>query len=192
MIRLWRLFVGIEAGPAWTAHLAVAADRLRRSLGNQVRWVKPEQYHLTVVFLGDQPPEQVQEIEAALQVATNGMPPFSLRLLDVRRLGRREQGPLVAEVHDRSGALRALRASLDAELQARGIAFDGKPLRPHITLGRVRDGAMLGAVPRINLGAAPPLTVREVRIVKSDLQPGGPRYEAVGGATLGGGPPSGA
>ena len=185
MAELLRLFIGIDIGDAWTRRLGTTADALRDDLGRAVRWVRPELYHVTVVFLGNQLPDSVAAIEAALCGAATTVQPFSLRLTELRRLGGHERGALVAGVDDPSGGLQAFRVALDAELRRHGIQFDSKRLVPHVTLGRPRGRS--GSVPLtpVNLRDAPPLAVHEITLVKSDLLPTGPRYESLSTAVLG-------
>ena len=180
-----RLFIGIDVGDAWTERLTAAVDSLRDDLGRTVRWVRPELYHVTVVFLGNQPPEAVAAIGEALASAASGLQPFTLRLTELRRLGAHEHGALVAGVADPASQLQTFRAALDAELRQHRIAFDSKRLVPHVTLGRPRGRS--GPVPlaSVDLRDVPPLTVRTINLVKSDLLPTGPRYEAVATAHLG-------
>ena len=174
-----RLFIGIDVGDAWT-------DRLRDALGRTVRWVRPELYHVTVVFLGNQPPESVDAVDRALASAASTVKPFTLRLTELRRLGGHERGALVAGVDDGSGGLQAFRTSLDAELRRHGIAFDPKRLVPHVTLGRPRGRSGPMPFEPVDLRDAPLLAVRAVNLVKSDLLPAGPRYETIATAHFGG------
>ena len=175
----WRLFVGIALDEAWTARLESVAGGLHGPLGRSVRWARSDLYHVTVVFLGNQPPEHADMIQAALTSAGGTVEPFSLRLVEITRLGGHERGAIVAAVNDPSGRLQALRAALDGELRQRGLPFDAKPLVPHITLGRPRNGTPRFQVPRTNLGNSPPLHVSAVSLIKSDLLPTGPRYETI-------------
>jgi 2'-5' RNA ligase len=180
-----RLFVGVALDERWTDLLSATADRLRTSLGNRVRWVRPDLYHVTVVFLGNQSGESVPEIGEALEQASASIAPFELRLVDVRRLGRHEHGAIVAGVQDLSSSLRTLRGNLDEQLRRRGVRFDTKALAPHVTLGRPRRGAGSIDVPHVDLGESPSLNVTEVALFKSDLRPDGPRYEIMTSTRVG-------
>ena len=131
----WRLFVGVDLNEAWTDLLSETADRLRPDLEHRVRWVRPELYHVTLVFLGDQSADLTDAIGEALATAAASIKPFPLRLIGLRLLGAHERGAIVAGVDDPTGRLQALRASVDAELRRHGIRFDAKALVPHITLG---------------------------------------------------------
>jgi RNA 2',3'-cyclic 3'-phosphodiesterase len=177
-----RLFVGIDVGGTWTEVLSATAGRMSDALGRSVRWVRPELYHVTVVFLGNQPPDAVGPIGEALTSAAATIESFGLQLTELRRLGGHEHGALVAGVDDASGQLQRFRDRLDAQLISQGIAFDSKRLVPHVTLGRPRGRSGPIQLTPVNLSDASPLAVREVNLVKSDLLPTGPRYETIASA----------
>jgi 2'-5' RNA ligase len=171
-----RLFVGIDIGEAWTDRLSAAADDLRDPLGNAVRWVRPDLYHVTVVFLGDQTAKAVEEIGLAVRAAAAASQQFELELDALRLLGAHERGALVASVRDPSGGLQRARARLDAELRQRRIPFDSKPLVPHVTLARPRRRQGRIAFEPIELRDVRPLTAYALTLVRSLLLPEGPKY----------------
>jgi len=180
-----RLFVGIDVGPIWTEHLRSTADLLAETLQSSGRWVRPELYHVTVLFLGNQPAEAVPKITTALTAACSSFRPYPLRLREVVRFGRHENGALVAAVDDPTGNLQRLRARLDDELRRQRIDFDARGLVPHVTLVRPRRGSgPLPATP-IDLRQSPPLEVSELQLVRSDLLPAGPKYQSIATAPLG-------
>ena len=187
-----RLFVAVELSEAWREHATGVAEELRGDDGRAYHWVRPELYHVTLVFLGDQPAESLGAIEAALRDAADGVPPFELTLGALSAFGIDVPKALVLTVEDRSGALRELRRRLDAELDRRGVSFDRKGLRPHVTLGRARhrrsqgpgSGATDTGSTRLS-GVVGPLQVREIALVKSELLPGGEPTTRAGDARAG-------
>jgi 2'-5' RNA ligase len=180
-----RLFVGIDIGPAWTEALSSAADRIGETLRSGGRWVRPELYHVTVLFLGNQPAESVEQISSALAATGSAFKPFPLRLREVVRFGRHERGALVAAVDDPTGALQRVRSRLDNELGQQGISFDARGLVPHVTLVRPKRGAGVLPLAPIDLRKTPSLQVTEIHLVRSDLQPSGPRYQSIATARVG-------
>ncbi len=171
-----RLFVGIDLGPAWTDRLSDAADSLRDSLGTTVRWVRPELYHVTLVFLGDQTPKAVEEIGQAIRAAAARIEPFELALDALHLLGGHERGALVAGVRDPSGGLQRTRTHLDEELRHRRVRFDSKPLVPHVTVARPRRRQGRIAFDAVDLHDTPPLNAYALSLVDSLLLPQGPKY----------------
>ena len=185
-----RLFVSVELSDAWRSAAEQIAEGLQVTLGRDYRWVRPELYHVTLVFLGDQPPDRLDMIGDAMRTAAEEIPPFELELGSLSGLGVDVPRALILAVADPSGGLHALRRRLDHELAERRIPYDRKSLKPHLTLGRAREqrgrgrgdrggrggAASIPTLPRPDVG---PLRVTEFALVKSDLLPGGPRYEAV-------------
>jgi 2'-5' RNA ligase len=174
-----RLFVGIDLGRAWTERLRATAEQLQEPLGRNVRWVRPELYHVTVVFLGNQPLDSVDAIGEALTLAGRSIEPFTLQLLGLERLGGHERGALVVGVHDSTRGLARFRSRLDHELRQRAVSFDSKPLVPHVTLGRPRGRPRPRPVGLVDLRNVPPLQVGEINLVRSVLLQTGPRYETI-------------
>ena len=192
-----RLFVSVELSEAWRRAAEQVAQALQVTLGRDYRWVRPELYHVTLVFLGEQARSRLGDIEDALRRAANGIAPLELRLGDLSGFGVDVPRALILSVADPSGGLLSLRRRLDQELAARSIPYDRKPLNPHLTLGRARaqrgrdrtdrrsrSGAP--SVPRVTRPDVEALAVDEIALVKSELLPGGPRYEALTRVPLGG------
>jgi 2'-5' RNA ligase len=180
-----RLFVGIDVGAAWTEALSTAADGLRETIGKNGRWVHPELYHVTVLFLGNQEPEVVQPISDALTSAATRVQPFELTLREVVRFGRHEHGALVAAVDDPSGTLQRLRTLLDGQLRERRVTFDARALVPHVTLVRPRGKSAILTFSSTDLRSIPPLRVSDVNLVRSDLSPTGAQYQTIASARVG-------
>jgi 2'-5' RNA ligase len=179
-----RLFVAIELPAAWRRYLAARAAELERLAPGYARWVAPELLHLTVVFLGEQPPEQLAAIERALRAATARQPPFRLALGQLGHFGGAVPRVLWMGAHAPHQALETLHTAVSEALAAEGVTFDRKPLVAHLTLGRARPGAEAAAgrllvqrLPTLALPAAPPpFTVEAVVLMRSELRPAGPRY----------------
>jgi RNA 2',3'-cyclic 3'-phosphodiesterase len=149
-----------------------------------LRKVAPELMHVTLAFLGAVEEDRVPRVVDAARAAAAGNAPFDI---DVTGLGRFPQhGPprtLWAGVDARAAdAVVRTGAAVRAELLRHGVPFDPKPLRAHITLARVREGA--GAEDARAVAAAlaaariPALRFRAaaIHVMESALGRGGPRY----------------
>ena len=192
-----RLFVSVELSDAWRRAAEEVARALQATHGRDYRWVRPELYHVTLVFLGEQPRERLGEIEAAMRAAAEGVPPMQLELGGLSGFGVDVPRALILAVADPSGGLQVLRRRLDHALTERRVPYDRKALKPHLTLGRARmqrggnrsdrsrrgQSPQIGPMPRPDVG---PLNVTDIALVKSDLLPGGPRYEMLVRVPLGG------
>lgn len=183
-----RLFVAVELSDEWRRHLNSVLTQLRAVQPDAYRWVRPELLHLTVLFLGAQPAGLFPEIRRAVEHCASDCQPFPLSLGALGTFGVGAARVVWVGVGDPSGALGPLRDCLEAELRARRVAYDPKPIRPHITLGRVREAARSGSPPMLTLPSSrrPPrsLVVRELALMQSELGREGARYTALAHAPL--------
>jgi 2'-5' RNA ligase len=182
-----RLFVALEPPEPVRRRLAAVADELRRAAGragDEVRWVRPENVHLTLQFLGAVPEERVAAVEAALRDAAAGGRPLSLSLHGAGGFpNARRPRVLWAGLEGDLAPLAALAADLGARLAKLGFPPEDRPFSPHLTLGRAREGrgapGLAGALARAAQAEATPWRATELVLFESHLSPRGPRYEAV-------------
>ncbi len=173
-----RLFAGLPLDAAARATLADVTADVRRS-DWPVRWVAPEAWHLTVKFYGEREEADVAPIGAALAEAAQGTPPLDLQFtaLGANAAGRRAR-VLWVDV-EAPAALELLHHRVELAGQALGIEAEGRPFRPHLTIGRVRNGALLppGAGERLAATAVDVgFLADRLVLFQGTLGPGGPRY----------------
>jgi 2'-5' RNA ligase len=127
-----RLFTGLEIPPE-------IAERLSFLRGGLVgaRWIDPENYHLTLRFIGDV--DMVDAEAVAEGLARVRRPSFPLRVTGVGALGTRKAHSVVATVAP-TPALIELQAEHERILQRIGLPPEGRKYTPHVTLARVRSG----------------------------------------------------
>lgn len=122
-----RLFYALWPDPQVRARLAALLQ------GVQGRLVPPENLHLTMAFLGQQPLERVPLLLELLA----GVPPLALNLCFDRYGYFRRHGVLWVGMQHEPPGLFAAQQALTAALRAGDVHFDaGSPFRPHITLAR--------------------------------------------------------
>lgn len=195
--RRLRLFVAVELPAGAKDALAAAVGQLRGLTPAGVRWVNPAGIHLTLKFLGEVDSGLVEPLRAALQEATAGMDKaaFPLRLDGLGVFpNRREPRVIWAGVGGDLETLVEVQGRVDDAAAALGLARERRAFRPHLTLGRVRDGVTPAA--RRELGsvvaeqgpavaAAYAWDVEEISLIRSVLTPQGAVYSALGTARLG-------
>jgi len=146
---------------------------------------------VTLAFIGRTPDEQLAAVTAAAEAAAAGVTAFDIELDRPGRFpptGR----PRVVWLGIGAGAqaVVALGERVRAELGRREIAFDGKPLRAHVTLGRAKEDVSLVEARAIAAGVeamrVPHLRFRADAVVvfESVLSPRGARYTARSSAPL--------
>ncbi len=186
-----RLFIAVELPANVRQRLADVADELRGMGLERLRWVRPENIHITLKFLGETPADRQPQIEDALRAAAEGVASHELTLGELGKFGGR-QNPRVLWVDVRGDvdALKALQKRVDAGIAALGFPADERPFAAHLTLARVpQDLAKKVARPLAEAIDAvkvpdPPIPVREVVLMRSELRREGPVYTRLFGVEL--------
>jgi 2'-5' RNA ligase len=182
-----RLFVAVELDDAVRREMA----SLTRDLGRRIadlgvaglRWVAPENLHLTLRFIGEVDTDRAARVIRALS------PPLPLSPFDVRfdHLGvfPSRGAPRVLWVGVASGreALGRVFDAIEERVRAAGLTPEPRPFAAHLTLARFRERVFppRGAGLQSLLGVHPDLPVLAVTgttLFESRLTPTGPRYEA--------------
>lgn len=126
-----RIFTGLEIPPEIGRELA----QLRGGL-HGARWVDPENYHITLRFVGDVDARTAHEIASLLgQVRRE---PFEVRLTELSSFGGRKPRAIVVNAES-SRALSDLQAEHEWLMQRAGLPPEGRKYTPHVTLARLRD-----------------------------------------------------
>lgn len=128
-----RLFFGLPLPPDARAAVAAFASSLAPDL--PARYVLPENYHITLAFLGDVPQEQLPEASAILSRCAASFPPVLLKLDIADHFGRAENGILILRALAQPELL-PLHDRLVHVLADAGLPHDPGPFAPHITLAR--------------------------------------------------------
>jgi 2'-5' RNA ligase len=161
-----------------------AAGALRRDVPG-VAWVKEENLHVTLRFLGSQEPAALARITEALRAAAAGLAPFPASVEGFGAFPSPRAPRVVwAGIGQGAGELRRLHHEVEAALAACGVAPEGRAFHPHVTLGRVRDPRRPPAVAWPARPFRSGLTVAAVDLVRSDLHPAGARYTTMARAAL--------
>ena len=167
-----RMFFGLELPPSFQTQLAELNPRLRN-----VRWVSPEQMHLTLSFLGNVTAEQELALEEAVDQIKVG--PFFVPVRNLGTFGGKRPTILWAGVGNGHPHLFALHKHVqDAVLRA-GSEPDLRAFHPHITLARMEgvSSEMLAPFLRQNADAEfGLLPVKEFVLFSSQRTPSGSTY----------------
>ena len=128
-----RIFTGLEIPADVGAELAM----LRGGLPG-ARWVDPENYHLTLRFIGDVDDVIAHEVASVLGQVRR--PDFELRFDGLTSFGGRRPRAVVATLAP-IPALIELQAEHERLLQRVGLEPEGRKYTPHVTLARLRDSS---------------------------------------------------
>ena len=195
---LARVFVALDLPAADKQALAAAIAGLGAAIPSGVRWVNPAGIHLTLKFLGNIDAGMIPQLLEAIGggVAAFNEPSFPLRLSSLGVFPNlREPRVLWAGVAGDLAALGRLQTGVDQAIAGLGFAREGRPFRPHLTLGRVRDGTPPATRREIgqtlaaaNLATGDSWLPDQVHLIRSNRTPQGAIYTSLGSRPL---PPGG-
>ena len=179
-----RLFIAALIPDTVRAALSAAREQLQRAATDRaLRWVAPENYHITLLFLGEQDVARIPAIIEAMETARAGVAPFEIA---VRGLGVfpnwNRPNVLWAGVSEGGALLTQLANALERALLD---APSGKPFHPHITLARFKtmcrdaDGLkkrLYEATQRLAPADFGRYELRAMSLMQSTLTPNGSVY----------------
>lgn len=177
-----RTFVAVKVEPS--AVLPETMKDLKQKLaGEPIKWVDPNHLHLTLKFLGDTLPSQVDEIGEELNQAANMFPAFTFRLEGLGFFKNRGM-PRVLFVTVRGGeTLQQLAVEIDSRLAQLGFQAEKRPFKPHLTLARIKylknKKAFYEAVEKYQKTFLQIATINELIFYRSLLKPHGPEYKSI-------------
>jgi 2'-5' RNA ligase len=176
-----RAFIAIQATDEVRKLVKQIAGELEAA-GADVKWVEPENVHLTLKFLGNITLEDVGKLKPALDRALQGCRSLLLTVAGVGCFPGGRQAPRVVWIglEGDLDALREIAAGVEEACAGLGFEREKRAFKAHLTIGRVRRGSsrleeLSRAVDRI---AFKPLKLRvdRVNLVRSRLSPRGPTY----------------
>jgi 2'-5' RNA ligase len=167
-------------------------DRLQEDLkahGLRVRWVRPENIHLTLKFLDNINPEDVAGIIAAVESAARGQKPLVLSARAVGVFPGLSRDRIIwTGLTGQVNALTRLHRSLDTSLLKLGFPKEKRPFKGHLTLGRIKGNTdpkkLDRAITACRDFKSEPFTADKIILFKSDLQASGAVYTRLAGISL--------
>ena len=181
-----RLFVALEIPAAVRDNLTAQVAELRelsaKVADKRPRWVRPENLHVTLKFIGEVEAAKLEGIRSALTAIGLDAPVG----LDFRGLGffpdERYPRVLWAGLHA-SGNLPVLARDIDGALEGQGIARDQRAFTPHLTLARFEPRSLheklRAAVQKNSEREFGAFQAREFHLIQSKLEPSGAEYRSL-------------
>jgi len=182
-----RSFVAVLLPDRVRAGLAAVGAELRGQTRG-LAWVRADNLHLTLRFLGEIEPMRLEQVREAVAAAAAAVVPFTVSLGGLGGFpSGRAPRVLWASVAAGGEGLEVLYDALEAGLVARGIPGESRAFHPHVTLARARDSRGAGGLGSV-LGAGPAfgeVRVGALHLMRSELDPRGSRYSILAEAPLG-------
>ncbi|PCI03134.1 MAG: RNA 2',3'-cyclic phosphodiesterase [Hyphomicrobiales bacterium] len=168
-----RLFTGLKI----PGDLATSLSFLRGGIAG-ARWIEPEDYHVTLSFIGDVDEGAAQKVVTALE--TVRCSEFTLKITGFDSFGSKKPRALFAKI-EANEALSQLQRSQDTLLRQIGISIDARKYVPHITVARTsqaRRGDIAGFLSSHVGYSSPPFKINEFVLFSAKSSIGGGPYVA--------------
>jgi 2'-5' RNA ligase len=168
-----------------------------RELGEQlkkdrlpIRWVKPENIHLTMKFLGDIPESSVLKILREMKKISNNFSSLNLFAKGIGVFpGVKRPRVLWVGVRGDLEKLAQILTDLEQNLEKIGFPRETRPFKSHLTIGRMKrrvDPVKLAETMKSGSDfSSPHFRVKEIVLFQSKLKPSGAQYTRLGSVTFG-------
>jgi len=177
-----RLFVAIVPPDGVLVELAKAVEPLR-SANPELRWTGPEDWHLTLAFLGEVAEDVLPELMIRTERAAQRHPAQQIAVRGAGAFPKAARARVVWAGISTTSGLGPLAASVAAGARRAGAPppDEGRRYRAHLTLARCRRQAadVSGVTATLAGFEGTPWTAADIRLIRSNLH-GSPRYAELG------------
>jgi RNA 2',3'-cyclic 3'-phosphodiesterase len=179
-----RSFIALEIPAGIQAAIADSTASLKKACPKPfIRWVAPHNVHLTLKFLGDVSPANLERLAGMLKVESGLHEVFSMEAGDLGAFPNAHRARVIWIGLKAPASLDALWRGVEKTTVQMGYSPEGRPFSPHLTIGRVGQNNSSSDLQRVHaalsetkVGPLGTVRVEAVHIFKSDLQPGGSVY----------------
>jgi 2'-5' RNA ligase len=187
-----RSFIAVELPLELKQALSRLQAKMKSAAGAPVRWVQPDNIHLTLKFLGDIDTEVTGRITAALEDAARSTHTFDIGVSGLGAFPDLKRVRIVwVGLTGELAKLEQFQKRIEAGLAPLGFPPENRPFTPHLTIGRVRDyarpddrlalGELIGGM---RLDKEYKIGVNAVHLIKSQLTREGPIYSKISTVAL--------
>jgi len=179
-----RTFIAVDLPADIHDCLEKVSDQLKEHMGSvPVRWVLPQNIHLTLKFLGDVSPSNIEVLAELLNTEAAHQKPMVISVGGVGAYPKVRSPRVVWVGVEAPPEMVDLQKAIDSQMTRIGYSPDRRPFSPHLTLGRVSRNATPLEVRKIGdsliskkIGFLGVARIRSVHIFRSDLRPSGAEY----------------
>lgn len=187
-----RCFIAIELDEAIRRQIARLQERLQKQSGlddRSIKWVRPENIHLTLKFLGEVSDSEIIDICAAASEAAASTRAFDFEVGNCGCFPPAGSARVLwVGLTEGSEAVTALAEAVDQQLQELGYAGEHRRFSGHLTLARIKQAQVGRRVSEICQTLEPVSLgvehVGQIIVFQSVLTRSGPQYTALHHAPL--------
>jgi 2'-5' RNA ligase len=182
-----RVFIAVKADPEGELQRMISTLKSVLTAEN-IRWIDPQNIHITLAFLGDTGEEKIKILAEMLKDKCSGFHEFSF-ILAGTGVFKNYRDPRVIWAGIKSPEkLYALENKIAEGLKASGLVSEERPFKPHLTIGRIKSlkdtGNLKSILERYKEIELQKVDVRNVILYESILTQTGPIYKPLGNYSL--------
>jgi len=182
-----RLFAAIKIHPS--ANYISLFREISSSLRHErIKWVEPENIHLTLKFFGETDEVKIPAICQALESAAAQSKPFTMKIANTGIFGSRYDPKVIWFGIEKQDELENLARNIFAELVKCGWDADRQKFVPHLTIGRIKEltdkPLFQQIISKYNTIEIQEEHITEITLYESILRREGPLYVSVFSAAL--------
>jgi len=189
---LLRTFIAADIPPSIKKSIKIQVDNLRKFIGDSsVRWVPVDNIHITLKFLGDTSPSNLDLLKQIIITQAGSFSEIDITIGGLGSFPSPKQARVLLIIIHAPAALEALARGVDSACTKIGYQPETRPFSPHLTIGRVRRGVSTSdqmkihkALKEIKIDSLGTTRVDYIHLYKSELSPAGARYTKLFSAPL--------
>jgi len=188
---LLRAFIAIEIPIGIRQTVCKVTSDLRNGVGALIRWVPMENMHLTLKFLGDVAPSNVDMLSQMLRAEADLFNCFELHLTGLGSFPNLKRPRVIYIGIQAPAALETLHRGIESASRRLGYESEERGFSPHLTIGRVKQNVtateqqtIRRALEETKIDSLGTARVDSVHLYKSDLKPTGSVYMRLFSAPL--------
>jgi RNA 2',3'-cyclic 3'-phosphodiesterase len=187
-----RSFLAIELSEPVQTRLGEIILQLKNNCPPCVRWVQPRNIHLTLKFLGDVSPSNIDILTRMIESEVNNYSLFEISIGGLGAFPNLKRPRIIWIDIQAPPTLFGLQKAIETGTKRLGYAAEDRPFSPHLTLGRINHNATFDEISQIaslitksKVEPFERLPVTTVTLFRSDLHPGGSLYTPIMVSRLG-------
>lgn len=188
---LLRAFIAVDIPAEIQQNIDRETSMFRKGIDSLVRWVPVQNMHLTLKFLGDVSPSNLEFLIQMLRNEADNIPCFNLALTTLGSFPNLKQPRVIYIGIQTSAGLDALQRGIESASRRLGYESEERPFSAHLTLGRVKSNVtavdqqkIRRAIENTQVDLLGTARVDSVHLYKSELKPGGSVYTRLYSAPL--------
>ena len=189
---LLRTFIAVEIPREIQSAIYQSTVNLRQTINRSyIRWVPPQNIHITLKFLGDVSPANLELLKQMLKAETAQVDPFSIQVGTLGVFPGLRHPRVIWIGIDAPPALESLQRGIETATTRLGYEAENRPYSPHLTIARFNQRISTAELPQVrtilektSIGILGKVDIDAVHLFKSDLKPSGVVYSRLYTAPL--------